>query len=58
MGNEQIGDVELALQPQQQLQDALLDDLVERGGDFVADDQVRFRGKRAGDADALFLSTG
>jgi hypothetical protein len=42
----------------QQLEDALLDDLVEGGRDLVADDELGIGGERAGDADALLLAAG
>ncbi len=56
MGDEQIGDVFLRLQLQQQPQDAVGDQRIERAGNFVADDQLGPGGKRPGDADALLLA--
>ena len=55
MGDEHVGEVELVLEPVQQFQDALGDQLVERGGHLVANDELRVRGERARDPDALLL---
>ena len=56
VGDEEVGDVGLVLDAQQQLQDAVGDQRVERRGDLVADDQVGLGGERARDADALLLA--
>jgi hypothetical protein len=58
VGDEEIGDAELLLQPEQQLQDALLDNLVQRRGHLVADDELGLGGERPGNADALLLAAG
>ena len=56
VGDEHVGDVDVVLQTLQQFEDFLGHQLVERRGDLVADDQVGFRRKRPGDADALLLA--
>ena len=58
MGDEHVGELELVLQPLQQLEDLLRHQLVERRGHLVTDDQLRLGGQRAGDADALLLPAG
>ena len=54
--DEDVGEVELALQVPQQVQDLRLDRDVERGDRLVADDQLRRERERARDADALPLA--
>ena len=54
----EIGDAGLALQLEQQVQDPLGDQRVERRGHLVADDEVGLGGERPGDADALLLAAG
>ena len=56
--DEQIRQVPLALQLLQQIQDLRLDRHVERRDRLVGDDEIRVRGERARDADALLLSAG
>ena len=56
--DEEIGQAELALQVAQQIEHLRLDRDVERGDRLVADDQLRVRRERAGDADALPLAAG
>jgi hypothetical protein len=56
VGDEHVGEVQFPLQPVEQLQDAFRHQLVERGGDLVADDELRLGGQRPGDADALLLA--
>ena len=58
VGDEQIGEPELALQVHQQIEHLRLDRDVERGHRLVADDQLRLQRERAGDADALALAAG
>ena len=48
----------LALQLLEQIQDLRLDGHIERRDRLVGDDEIRVRGERAGDADALLLSAG
>ena len=56
MRNEDVGQPELALQADQQVDDLGLDRDVEGAQRLVADDQPRLRRERAGDADALALA--
>ena len=56
--DEQVGEPELRLQVQHQVDDLRLDRDVERGDRLVGDDQLRPDGERAGDADALALAAG
>ena len=58
VGDEQVGQAELALQVLQQVDDLRLDRDVERGDRLVADDQLGLDRERAGDADALALAAG
>src|SRR5690606_30701819 len=58
VGDEHVGEIEFALQAVEELEYALGDDLVECGGDLVADDELGLGGKRPGDADALLLAAG
>ena len=58
VGDEQIGYPGFLLKPQEKLEDAFLDDLVEGGGNFIANDEVRLGGKRPGNRDALLLAAG
>ncbi len=56
VGDEHVGELEFLLQPVEQLEDAFGDQLIERRGHLVADDEIGVRGERAGDADALLLA--
>ena len=56
MGDEQVGQPELALQPLEQVDDLGLDRDVERADRLVGDDEVRVERERPGDADALALA--
>ena len=56
--DEEHGEVELAAQAQEQVDDLRLDRNVERGDRLVADEEVRLHGERAGDGDALALPAG
>src|SRR5258705_8932809 len=56
VADEEQREAELPLQILQQVEDLRLDGDVERRDRLVADDQVRFCGKRPGDADALALA--
>ena len=58
VGDEHVGQPELALELLQQVQDLRLDRDVERGDRLVADDEVRLEDERPGDADALALAAG
>ncbi len=58
MGDEEVGDVGLLLQAHEQREDFLLHDLVKGGGDFIANDDLRFRRQGAGDGNALLLAAG
>ena len=55
MSDEEVADAELVLQPLQELQNRFGDELVEGGGDLVADDEVGFGGESTRDRDALLL---
>ncbi len=54
--DEEIGEVELLLQLDEQVQDLGLDRDVERGDRLVGDDELRLQDERAGEADALALA--
>src|SRR3984957_1864094 len=58
VGDEDIGQTELALQVGEQVQDLRLDRHVQRGHRLVTDDQLRVERERPGDADALTLAAG
>ena len=58
VGDEQVGQPELALELLEQVQDLGLDRHVEGRDRLVADDQVGLEDERAGDADALALAAG
>src|SRR5581483_1991656 len=58
VGDEDVGEAELALQVLQQVEDLRLHGDVERGHRLVADDQLRVDRERARDADALALAAG
>ena len=58
VGDEQVGDAEVLLQVLEQVQDLGLDRDVEGGDGLVADDELRPKGDRAGDPDALALAAG
>src|SRR5262249_40037192 len=55
VGDEEVGEAELALEVAQEVQDLRLDRDVERRGRLVADEHARADGERARDADALAL---
>jgi hypothetical protein len=55
VGDEQVGQVELAAQVEEQVEDLALDRHVERRHGLVADDELGIEGE-AGDADALALA--
>ncbi len=56
VGDEQVGEVEFASKVEQQVEYLRLDRDVEGRDSFVADDELRIEGQRAGDADALALA--
>ena len=56
--DEHIGQILLFLQIEQQVDDLRLNGHVQRGDSLVADDELRLRGERAGDADTLPLAAG
>ena len=58
VGDEDVGQPELALELLEQVQDLRLDRDVERRHRLVADDEVGLEDERAGDADALALAAG
>ena len=58
VGNDDVGEVELALQALQQVDDLRLYRHVEGRHRLVADDEPRLEGEGAGDADALSLPAG
>src|SRR5690606_29929332 len=58
VGDEDEGDAHLLAQPVEQRDHLPLYGDVEGGDGFVADDQLRLEGERAGDRDALTLATG
>ena len=58
VGDEKVGQVELALQVLQQVDDLGLDRNVQRRHRLVADDEVRVHRQGSRDADALALATG
>ena len=56
--DEHVGQVLVLLEVEQQVDDLGLNRHVQRGNSLVADDELRVRGERTGDADALPLSAG
>ena len=58
VGDEEIGQVQLGLQPGQQPQDLSLDEHVEGGDGLVEHDDLRPQGQRAGDGHPLALTAG
>ena len=56
VGNEQVGNLQLSLQAEQQLQYSFGHQLIQGRSNLVADDQVRLGGQGAGDADTLFFT--
>ena len=58
MGDEQIAQPHFGLQPVQQAQDTLGDQLIQRGCHLVADDEFRLGRQGAGNAQALLLAAG
>ena len=58
VADEEIGQAELYLQPDEELQDAPPDRRVECGDRLVENDELRARGDGAGDGDALTLAAG
>ena len=58
VGDDDVGEAELALQPRQQVQDLALHGDVETGGRLVRDDELGRECQRAGDADAAGLAAG
>src|SRR5258708_33915041 len=57
MRDEDIGEPELRLEIEQQVEDLRLDRLVESGDGFIKDHNPRRDGESASDVDALTLST-
>ncbi len=57
MGDEHVGQAKFVLQIRQKTKDAFGDQLIERRGHLVTDDELRLRSQRASNADALFLTT-
>ena len=58
VGDEEVGEPEVALQFQQQVEHLGLHRDIEGGDGFVADDELGLEREGAGDADALTLATG
>ena len=58
VGDEEVGQAELVLQVDEQVDDLRLDRHVEGGDRLVADDQLRAQGQCPGHADALPLAAG
>ena len=58
MADEQVREVQVALEVEQQVEDLALDRDVEGRHRLVGDDQVRAQGERPGDADPLALAAG
>ena len=58
VGDEEIGQAQLILELDQQIDDLCLDGHVQGGDGLVADDELGIDGQRAGDADALTLAAG
>ena len=58
VGDEEVGQAELALEVLEQVDDLRLDGDVERGDRLVADDELRVQRQGSGDADALALAAG
>ena len=56
MGDEEVGEAELLLQIHEKIDDLGLDGNVEGADRLVANDEFRFDGEGAGDADALALA--
>ena len=56
MGDEEVREVELALELLEEVDDLRLDRNVERGDRLVGDDEVRVERERPGDADPLALA--
>ena len=56
VGNEKVGEVKFFLEVHQKVDDLSLDRDIEGTDRFVADNEFRFDGERAGDADALALA--
>ncbi len=56
VADEQAGEIELAAQLQEQIEDLRLDGDIEGGHRLVADQQIGLHGQRAGDGDALALA--
>src|SRR6202023_197229 len=58
VADEEVGEAELVLQVAHQVEDLGLHGDIERGGRFVADDELGFGGERPGDRYALPLPAG
>ena len=58
VGDEEVGDAEVALEVHEQVEDLALHGDVERGDRLVADDERGLQGQGARDADALQLAAG
>ena len=58
VGDEEVGEPVLFLQPLEQVEDLRLHRDVERRHRLVADDDLRADGQRPGDRDALTLAAG
>ena len=58
VGDEQVAEAEIVLQPAQEVEDLCLYRDVEGGDGLVAAEEFRAAGERAGDGDALALAAG
>ena len=58
VGDEDVGEAELALEAGEEVEDLGLDGFVEGADGFVEDDEAGLEGEGAGDVDALFLAAG
>ena len=56
MGDDHIGEAELALKPRQEIEDLALDRDIEAGGRLIGDDELGIERDGAGDADAARLA--
>jgi len=57
VGNEKVGEVKFFLEVHQKVDDLGLNRDIECADRFVTDDELRFDGESAGNADALALAT-
>ena len=58
VADEHVGHAKLTSQLGQQIEDRRADDGIERGSDFIAEDQAGFGSERACQVDAVLLAAG